>query len=152
MIYISIIEKDPEFRKILSDFFQGIGGYTIVEVYAHTDELLHSYDKPKHLDIIILSMNNGEEDPAVVKPLKILHANARIIIAMVLPEISLILEFLKNRADGIILKSGGLYEFHTAATSSLRKGLVLSPILTRLLVDALFFQGIEPPLFDFTQR
>jgi hypothetical protein len=49
-------------------------------------------------------MNNGEEDPAVVKPLKILHANARINHIDGFAGDLYNSGFLKNRADGIILK------------------------------------------------
>ena len=123
-----------------------------MEVCAHTDEMLHSNEKHKPLDIIILALNKGEEDPAVVTPLKKLHPNARIIIAVANPDFAHTLELLKNRADGVIIKSGGLYDFHTAATSSLRKGIVLSPILTRQLLDVLLFQESESPVFDFTAK
>jgi DNA-binding NarL/FixJ family response regulator len=153
MIHLSIIEKEPSFQKMFNDFFQTIGGYHIVEVYGHFAEMQLSTVKPKQLDIIILSINHKEEVPDSIGPLKKLHANVRIIISLASPDTTLIIECLKNHADGIVLKSDGLYPLHSAITSSLTNGIVLSPLLARKLVDALFFQeNLSAPAFTLREK
>ena len=151
MTYVSIIEREPSFQKIFTGFFNSLGGYTISSVFSNTDEILNATERPKHLDIIIYSVYRGE-DPEQLRLLKKQYPNVRIIISLASAENSLVVSSLKNHADGLVLKSDGLYPLHSAIVCSMNHGLYISPILFKILTEHLFFHFDSPQSIDFSAK
>ena len=139
-IKIGIIEPNNVFSKTYVDFFEAIPGYTICFQVPTIKELISQSNSFPVTQLLIADFNSVDNEGFdTVKFLKSAFPSARLIIFTSNIDIDFILNCLKGGADSFLLKTEGLFELHRAVKENLQNGLVISPLVTRLLVQHLFF-------------
>lgn len=139
MINIGIIEPNHLFSETYKDFFEALSDHAIVfRATALNDLLVEDNTHLPPVDVIILDVHpSGTAGNDTIKLLKKAAPSTRIILFTSRSELVFLVESLKFGADGIILKNEGLFELHRAINETLHNGLVISPVITRQLVQHL---------------
>ncbi len=137
MIEIFIIEDHEIVRDGLRDLFNSIDGYKVVgEAENGLDALKVLKDKSPH--VIILDMHlplmHGAD---VIKELKPLVPDSKIIILTGIMDVNRIADAIRRGASGVVLKPSPFNELRDAIVAILKGGIYLSPSISKQVIKKL---------------
>ncbi len=137
MIKVFIIEDHAIVRNGLKDLFNAVEGYRVIgEAENGIDAIKVIKEKSPH--VIILDMNlplmHGAD---VIKELKPLVPNSKIIILTGIMDVNRIADAIRRGASGVIMKPTPFSELREAIVAILKGGLYFSPSISKQVIKKL---------------
>ncbi len=138
MITVGIIESNYLLSRNYVEFFEALNDYKIAFRVASFNDLDLTQNLPQ-FDVIVLSaLPEESNDMHIIQYMKKAWPFISVVLFTTSTDVVFIINCLKNGADGYILKTDGLFELHQAIRQTKKDGLVISPVVARLLIRHIF--------------